>query len=828
MTRAPGGAGAIRAGAAYVQLNLRAGGFRRALADAGRRLRNFGRAAMNVGRTMMIAGALMLVPWVSAVKVFTKFDDNMRQVGAVASATAKQLAGLREQAKLLGATTSFTAIQVSALMVEIGRAGFSTKEIDSLTESVLDLARATRTDATLSAQIMTKAIRQFGLAAKDGDRVADLLTVAANKSMTTVESLGEALKFAAPVAKSFNMSLQDTLVVIGALGNIGIPATLAGTATRRIMLAMGANTKKLEGIFHTSFTNAAGDLLPMIAILKNLDNVTSGLSNTAKAAKFQKAFGLRGITGAIGLGGKRQDIDELEKALNNVAGEANRVSREMDAGIGGAFRLMISAIETLKITIGEVLNEDLIKMMQAFRLTAVATIEWVKENKDLVKTIASVSAGVLIAGTALVGLGATLFLGGVLLSALTGGFKLLAVVMFGAAAAVLPVVGAMMLFPAAIKFLVDWVGNLGERFMAVFDKMGDIAGDTFEAIGWAISAGDIDAALEVLVAGLNLMWHEGAGELIETWHDFKTKFMSVTSTMLFEVLRQWTKFKSGVMAIWTEMEAVSAGVGERIGNFFTKEDDHIIRGRAQRVGTSGPEASDELRAIHKKFAKTRQELAATGIDPNTDLDKLEGDGFGGGLRGRVKSYMGQQDKQLRKEGKLTGTADADAASKIKLENIKKEAAAKQQAITDAENSEIAALDELEVKEREDRERQNAQGNAEREAAVADAKERMSIARQQAAIEKRAAEARRAGRRAEGNKGEPEPGFDPDRFKLGGGGIGNGVSAGFSLSALAAQIGGSGDPVVQAIEKTSAQQRRDARARNRKLKIWFKSAMGFTT
>ncbi len=48
-------------------------------------------------------------------------------------------------------------------MTELGRAGFKTDDIDRMTESVMNLARATGTDASLSAGIVSATLRQFAL-----------------------------------------------------------------------------------------------------------------------------------------------------------------------------------------------------------------------------------------------------------------------------------------------------------------------------------------------------------------------------------------------------------------------------------------------------------------------------------------------------------------------------------------------------------------------------------------------------------------------------------------------------------------------------------------
>ena len=127
-------------------------------------------------------------------------------------------------------------------MTELGRAGFKPEQIERMTAAVMNMARATGTDATQASGIMAATIRQFGMEAGEATRVADGLTAAANKSFNTVESLGDALSYAGPVAADANMSLEETLAILGTLGNMGM--TLIAANERHDWWSM--RTKRLE------------------------------------------------------------------------------------------------------------------------------------------------------------------------------------------------------------------------------------------------------------------------------------------------------------------------------------------------------------------------------------------------------------------------------------------------------------------------------------------------------------------------------------------------------------------------------------------------------
>jgi len=397
----------IKAGAAYVELYTKNSRFQRGLANARRQMRDFASDIGTLGRSMMTASIVMLTPVALATKRFADFDDKMREVKAVSQSSAEEFERLTQKAKELGRTTSFTAVQVAALMAELGRAGFTADQVDAMTASVLNLARATSTDATMASGIMAAAIREFGLQAGDATRVADALTVAANKSFNTVESLGDSLSYAGPVAADFNMSIEDTLAILGALGNVGIQGSAAGTALRRLLTVTGADAEKLEGIFKVSFRDAAGNARPLVQVLDEVNKATAELGTGERAAKFNEAFGLLGITSASAISKNVVNVQELSDALRDAEGAAASTAAEMDAGLGGVLRILLSATEGVAIKIGEVLEGDGMKFGQWLTEVAGATTQWIEENADLVQSLVKLAAGIGVAGAGFAALGLT-------------------------------------------------------------------------------------------------------------------------------------------------------------------------------------------------------------------------------------------------------------------------------------------------------------------------------------------------------------------------------------------------------------------------------------
>ena len=293
---------AIKAGRAFVELFADDSKLVRGLRRAEQRVKAFGRKMQVIGRQMFMLGAMAAAPLALATRIFVRFDDQMRAVQAVTGATGEEFDKLTEKAKELGRTTSFSAAQVAASMLELGRVGFSPKQIDAAIASVLNLARATGTELPEAANIAANTLRAFGLEADQMTRVADVMTATANSSAQTLTDLGQAMVYTAPIAAEYGMTIEETNKVLGALANFGIKGSMAGTTMKNILLRLAdpAIRKQVEAL-GVSVTDSSGSLRNVSDILKEVGAAVDGMPNAEKLAIFNKIFGMRAIAGGAKL-----------------------------------------------------------------------------------------------------------------------------------------------------------------------------------------------------------------------------------------------------------------------------------------------------------------------------------------------------------------------------------------------------------------------------------------------------------------------------------------------------------------------------------------------
>ena len=232
------GTAAIEAGRAYVRLYTDSSEYVRGLRAAENKLNAFANNIGNIGSRLTGLATVAAVPIAISAKTFADFQDQMLAVQAVSKATREEFGRLYDQAKQLGATTSFTASDVAGGQVNLARAGFNPAEIEAAIPSVLALARATGTELAEAAKIAAGTLRAFKMDASETSRVSDVLVATANNSAQTLEELGESMKYVAPIAYEYGMSVEQTAKALGVLANMQITGSMAGTSLRQAMLRL--------------------------------------------------------------------------------------------------------------------------------------------------------------------------------------------------------------------------------------------------------------------------------------------------------------------------------------------------------------------------------------------------------------------------------------------------------------------------------------------------------------------------------------------------------------------------------------------------------------
>lgn len=180
------------------------------------------------------------------LKTAMDFEAQMSRVGAVSNSTKEQQVQLTAKAREMGRDTKFSALEAGQGMEYLAMAGFNANQQMAAIGGVLDVAAAAGTELGRTSDIVSNALTGFGLQADQAGRVGDVLTKTFTGSNTTLESLGETLKYVAPVASSAGASIELVAAMTGVLGDAGIQGSMAGTTLRNTFLRLIAPAKDAQ------------------------------------------------------------------------------------------------------------------------------------------------------------------------------------------------------------------------------------------------------------------------------------------------------------------------------------------------------------------------------------------------------------------------------------------------------------------------------------------------------------------------------------------------------------------------------------------------------
>lgn len=165
------------------------------------------------------------------------FEKNIIRTATLLGSTpanfSRSFAQLSAAASQIAARTVFTTEQVSASLLELAKAGFDANTSISLLTPTLSLATLASVSTTDATNIFSRTLQGFALTAADATNVMDALVSATRQSPIELGETGLALSRTAATARSFGISLNDTLAILVKFGDVGIRGERAATALAR-------------------------------------------------------------------------------------------------------------------------------------------------------------------------------------------------------------------------------------------------------------------------------------------------------------------------------------------------------------------------------------------------------------------------------------------------------------------------------------------------------------------------------------------------------------------------------------------------------------------
>lgn len=302
------------------------------------------------------------------IDTYSSFEATMSQVKSISGATAEQMMDLNAKAKEMGATTKFTASEAGEAFTYMAMAGWKTGDMLNGIEGIMSLAAASGESLATTSDIVTDALTAFGMTAKDSGRFADVLAVASSNANTNVSMMGETFKYVGAASGALGYSIEDVALGIGLMANAGIKASQAGTELNSIFTRLGTNTNGARDAIEDlgiSFYKSDGSARAYGDILRELRVATRNMTQEQKINFANTVAGQRAQAGLLAmLNATEEDYNKLTEAIENCDGAAAAMADTMLDNLAGDMTLLQSAVEGVKISIGERLSPYLRQFVQ--------------------------------------------------------------------------------------------------------------------------------------------------------------------------------------------------------------------------------------------------------------------------------------------------------------------------------------------------------------------------------------------------------------------------------------------------------------------------------
>ncbi|WP_421865166.1 phage tail tape measure protein [Motiliproteus sp.] len=462
------------------------------------RARNGGMIAGAHGAAGVFAGQRMLSGMAGAVMPGIEFDASMSRVQALTRMGKDDPAmqALRDQARDLGANTSFTATDAAGGQGFLAMAGFTPQAIKAAMPGMLDLAKAAGQDIATTADLGSNILSGFNLQADQMGRVGDILTGTFTRSNTNLQMLGDTMSYVAPVASGLGSDLEEVAAMAGKLGDEGIQGSQAGTALRAIYSRLAAPTKQSAQMLaelSIATKDANGNLRPMADMLEELHQATEAMGDTQRAEIFKQLAGEEAFSGLSVLV-KQAGSGELQtliKSLREANGEAAKTADVMGDNARGDLNALASVWQDLGIQIETTNDGPIRELIQNTTEMVRGWRTWAAENQEtvamLIKWGAILGVTVTVLGALGIALGGTvIFMGGFIKSLMFVGPLLMKLIPVVKGLSLMLMANPIALAVAGVAALAVAIYSYWDEIKALFggavDWMSEVGGDIINAL----------------------------------------------------------------------------------------------------------------------------------------------------------------------------------------------------------------------------------------------------------------------------------------------------------------------------------------------------------
>ena len=474
----------------------------------------------------------------------------------------------------------------------------------------------------------------FLLAVKSFTAVGDALNKMSIRTGMGVEALS-GLAFAAEQSGADLQTLEKGLI---GMARTVLNADMGLAAAVDSLKMLGLEVDQLKG-------RSPQEQFTMLA------NAVSKIKDpSTRAALAMQVFGKAGQKLIPMMAGGAAGIRALQAEAARLGRTMTTEQAQAAADLADAWNRLKSIFAGVVQTVGGALAPMLLKVAAVVKDWGKNIVKIVRDNKAFIVTsfkvavaVMAIGAGLLAAGTAVVGLGVVFGAAATIASGVATAFG----AVLAAAGALLSPIG---LVAAAVVGLGGYfaytsgaAGSAIDWIKGKFSELGKWVGTVFDGIRNAMAAGDMALAGEVLMAALKMVWQKGVSSLTEAWAGFKDKILSIWSTATFKIAEWGVNAWAGLRSGWAEavagMKILWMGFTDTVQTGWERAQMAIGKGIAWIIAkTEGLDPEVVMADVQRQFDLKRDKRKAA--------NQVEAEALARESQDKVKKIEGERKQAL--------------------------------------------------------------------------------------------------------------------------------------------------------------------------------------
>lgn len=313
----------------------RLGNFRSFMQDYADGINALGNVSLGAG----LAAGAGLTPGVIGAQ---RLEQALARTFSVGEQTEAQMHRVRHAVMDLG-TSAVGPVRLAESLFDLASVGLDVEEQLTVLPEVMRLSVASGYELTQVSSLLVQAMRAFRLEAADAARISNVVSASNANSASNVQRLADAFRFAAPVAASLGLELEETTAGLNILMDVLQRGEQAGTSFRTLMASLANPLPRL-----TAAANEAGislnSLNPQeVGLESALQNLQTLFDNGANSLEL---FGQEAANAADILGAGADRFAEMEAAITGT----NETQRQFDVQMQTSINRLRRLLNTITVT----------------------------------------------------------------------------------------------------------------------------------------------------------------------------------------------------------------------------------------------------------------------------------------------------------------------------------------------------------------------------------------------------------------------------------------------------------------------------------------------